>query len=90
MGISAANAFDRVDDGLQPGSAAPIDLQAVKAAGVTFVISLLERVIEEQARGDKAKAEALRGEITGLIGTDLSKLVPGSEGAMKVKETRVK
>jgi fumarylacetoacetate (FAA) hydrolase family protein len=39
----------------------PIDLQAVKAAGVTFVVSLLERVIEEQARGDKARAEALRG-----------------------------
>ena len=70
-----------------PSLLSPIDLQAVKAAGVTFVVSLLERVIEEQARGDKAKAEALRGEITGLIGTDLSKLVPGSEGAMKVKQT---
>jgi fumarylacetoacetate (FAA) hydrolase family protein len=67
----------------------PIDLQAVKAAGVTFVVSLLERVIEEQARGDKAKAEALRGEITGLIGTDLSKLVPGSDTAMKVKQTLI-
>ncbi len=39
---------------------------------MTFVVSLLERVIEEQARGDKAKADALRGEIMGLIGTDLS------------------
>ena len=67
----------------------PIDLQAVKAAGVTFVISLLERVIEEQARGDKAKADSLRGEILGLIGTDLSQLVPGSETAMKVKETLI-
>jgi len=67
----------------------PIDLQAVKAAGVTFVVSLLERVIEEQARGDKAKAEALRGEILGLIGTDLSKLVPGSDTAMKVKQTLI-
>ncbi len=67
----------------------PIDLQAVKAAGVTFVVSLLERVIEEQARGDKARAEALRGEITGLIGTDLSKLVPGSDTAMKVKQTLI-
>jgi fumarylacetoacetate (FAA) hydrolase family protein len=72
-----------------PSLLSPIDLQAVKAAGVTFVVSLLERVIEEQARGDKAKAEALRGEITGLIGTDLSKLVPGSEGAMKVKQTLI-
>src|SRR3569623_2098973 len=67
----------------------PIDLQAVNAAGVTFVVSLLERVIEEQARGDKAKAEALRGEILGLIGTDLSKLVPGSDTAMKVKQTLI-
>jgi fumarylacetoacetate (FAA) hydrolase family protein len=72
-----------------PALLSPIDLQAVKAAGVTFVVSLLERVIEEQARGDKAKAEALRGEITGLIGTDLSKLVPGSESAMKVKQTLI-
>jgi fumarylacetoacetate (FAA) hydrolase family protein len=67
----------------------PIDLQAIKAAGVTFVVSLLERVIEEQARGDKAKADALRGEILSLIGTDLSELVPGSDTAMKVKETLI-
>jgi len=67
----------------------PIDLQAVKAAGVTFVVSLLERVIEEQARGDKAKADLLRTDILGLIGTDLSQLVPGSETAMKVKATLI-
>lgn len=64
---------------------APIDLQAIKASGVTFVVSLLERVIEEQARGDKSRADALRGEIVGLIGTDLSQLVPGSDAAMAVK-----
>ena len=63
----------------------PIDLQSIKASGVTFVVSLLERVIEEQARGDKSRADALRGEILELIGTDLSQLVPGSEPAMKVK-----
>ncbi|HVY52495.1 MAG TPA: fumarylacetoacetate hydrolase family protein [Devosia sp.] len=73
----------------QPALLSPIDLQAVKAAGVTFVVSLLERVIEEQARGDKARAEALRGEITGLIGTDLSKLEPGSPAAMKVKQALI-
>jgi len=67
----------------------PIDLQAVKAAGVTFVVSLLERVIEEQARGDKSKADALRGDILKLIGTDLSQLVPGSDAAMEVKRTLV-
>ena len=73
----------------KPSFLSPIDLQAVKAAGVTFVVSLLERVIEEQARGDKAKADALRGDITGLIGTDLSKLVPGSDSAMQVKQALI-
>jgi len=76
-------------DPAQPALLSPIDLQAVKAAGVTFVVSLLERVIEEQARGDKAKADALRKDILGLIGADLSQLEPGSEAAMKVKETLV-
>ncbi len=68
-----------------PRLLSPIDLQAIKASGVTFVVSLLERVIEEQARGDKSRADALRGEILELIGTDLSQLVPGSDAAMKVK-----
>ena len=67
----------KTDAGASPSLLSPIDLQAVKAAGVTFVVSLLERVIEEQARGDKAKADALRRDILGLIGTDLSQLVPG-------------
>ena len=73
------------DDASLPRLLAPIDLQAIKASGVTFVVSLLERVIEEQARGDKSRADALRGEILNLIGTDLSQLVPGSDAAMKVK-----
>lgn len=67
----------------------PIDLQAVKAAGVTFVVSLLERVIEEQARGDKARADALRKDILTLVGTDLSQLEPGSPAAMEVKKTLI-
>jgi fumarylacetoacetate (FAA) hydrolase family protein len=77
-----------MDTGL-PSLLSPIDLQAVKAAGVTFVVSLLERVIEEQARGDKSKADTLRGELLGHIGTDLSQLEPGSEPAMKVKEALI-
>ena len=84
-----ANSWGEKLSDKSPSLLSPIDLQAVKAAGVTFVVSLLERVIEEQARGDKAKAEALRGEITMLIGTDLSKLVPGSDTAMKVKQTLI-
>ncbi|HZY68128.1 MAG TPA: fumarylacetoacetate hydrolase, partial [Devosia sp.] len=69
VGDLAANSAPGTLDPARPYLLSPIDLQAVKAAGVTFVVSLLERVIEEQARGDKARAEALRGEITGLIGT---------------------
>jgi fumarylacetoacetate (FAA) hydrolase family protein len=84
-----SNSMAAKSDAGKPSLLSPIDLQAVKAAGVTFVVSLLERVIEEQARGDKAKSDALRKDILGLIGTDLSQLVPGSPQAMKVKETLI-
>ena len=65
---------------------APVDLQAVKAAGVTFASSLIERVIEEQAKGDPARADEVRRDITARIGTDLSAIVPGSDAAMQRKE----
>jgi fumarylacetoacetate (FAA) hydrolase family protein len=65
---------------------APIDLQAIKAAGVTFASSMLERVIEEKARGDAGLADGIRKDVSRLIGDDLSKLVPGSAEAMKLKE----
>jgi fumarylacetoacetate (FAA) hydrolase family protein len=68
---------------------APIDLQAVKAAGVTFATSMLERVIEEKARGNAALADAIRADITRLIGDDLSKLVPGSPEAMALKQALI-
>ncbi|MBF0679801.1 MAG: fumarylacetoacetate hydrolase family protein [Devosia sp.] len=84
-GTILANSFANPVDAEQVVLLSPIDLQAIKASGVTFVVSLLERVIEEQARGDNSRADALRGEILDLIGTDLSQLVPGSNGAMKVK-----
>ena len=64
---------------------APCDLQAIKACGVTFAVSLLERVIEEQAKGDPARASELRGQLRDAIGTDLSEIVPGSEAAMRLK-----
>jgi fumarylacetoacetate (FAA) hydrolase family protein len=84
-----ANSWAARQDSSRPSLLSPIDLQAVKASGVTFVVSLLERVIEEQARGDMGKAEALRRDILSLIGTDLSQLVPGSETAMKVKQALI-
>lgn len=84
-----ANSMATDGDHTRPHLLSPIDLQAVKAAGVTFVVSLLERVIEEQAKGDPAKADSLRGEILDLVGTDLSQLVPGSDAAMAVKESLI-
>lgn len=65
---------------------APCDVQAIKACGVTFAVSLIERVIEEQAGGDRAKAADVRATITSLIGADLSRIEPGSEAAMRLKE----
>lgn len=69
-----------------PWFLAPCDLQAIKAAGVTFVSSMLERVIEEQARGDAGKADALRHDIVALMGEDLKSVVPGSPTATKLKD----
>ena len=65
---------------------APCDLQVVKAAGVTFAESLLERVIEEQAKGDPAQAESVRSRVLELLGGSLAGLVPGSDQAAKLKE----
>ncbi|GGE58220.1 fumarylacetoacetate hydrolase family protein [Actibacterium pelagium] len=64
---------------------APPDLQAVKASGVTFAESMVERVIEEQAAGDPDRAEAIRQRVKRVIGDSLAGIVPGSEQAMKVK-----
>lgn len=65
---------------------APCDLQAIKACGVTFAVSLLERVIEEQAGGKAGAAADIRAGIMQLIGTDLSQVRPGSEAAHRLKE----
>jgi fumarylacetoacetate (FAA) hydrolase family protein len=76
-------------DPAKPWLLAPIDLQAVKAAGVTFAVSMLERVIEERARGNADAAAAIRAEVTRLVGDDLGKLKPGSEQAMALKEVLI-
>lgn len=64
---------------------APVDMQAIKACGVTFARSMLERVIEERAGGDPGRAEAIRARVAGVIGDSLRNLVPGSEKAAEVK-----
>lgn len=82
--IANSGADVRVDE--TPWLLAPCDLQAVKAAGVTFVASMLERVIEEQARGNPALAETVRKEVVAVIGEDLSKVRPGSPEAAELKK----
>ncbi len=76
-------------DASKPWLLAPIDLQVIKAAGVTFAVSMLERVIEERARGDASAAAAIRAEVLRLVGDDLSRLKPGSPEAMTLKDVLV-
>jgi fumarylacetoacetate (FAA) hydrolase family protein len=81
-----ANSDATAHDESKPWLLAPCDLQAIKASGVTFVESLLERVIEEQARGDASRAEATRAALGSVLGDNLAGIVPGSAEAAKVKE----
>jgi len=67
----------------------PFDLQCIKASGVTFAISAMERVIEERCRGDASKAESLRGSLRDRIGTDIRSVKPGSEQAQKLKQALI-
>jgi fumarylacetoacetate (FAA) hydrolase family protein len=76
-------------DRSRPWLLAPIDLQAIKAAGVTFVLSMIERVIEERARGDLSAAAAIRAEVNRLVGDDLAKLKPGSAEAAHLKQVLI-
>ena len=69
---------------------APCDLQAVKASGVTFARSMVERVIEERAGGDPAKAEDIRTRVIAVIGESLSDIEPGSQKAEQVKQALIK
>lgn len=76
-------------DRQRPWLLAPVDLQVLKAAGVTFAVSMLERVIEERARGNPASADAIRKEVVRLVGDDFSKLKPGSAEAMRLKQALI-
>ena len=84
-----ANTPSDTRDVSKPWLLAPIDLQVIKAAGVTFAVSMLERVIEERARGDASAAAAIRAEVLRLVGDDLSRLKPGSPEAMALKDVLV-
>ncbi|KQU56134.1 fumarylacetoacetate hydrolase [Sphingomonas sp. Leaf339] len=86
---------DLLDLGLSPDSDAavrllsPIDLQCVKAAGVTFAVSALERVIEEQARGDYTRAAEVRGGLEAALGGSIGSVIPGSEQAATLKNALI-
>lgn len=68
---------------------APSDLAVIKASGVTFAASMLERVIEAQAGGEADRAEEIRATVTGIIGDDLSRIVPGSPEAAALKQALI-
>jgi fumarylacetoacetate (FAA) hydrolase family protein len=68
---------------------APVDLQAVKAAGVTFAISAIERVIEERARGDFTRAAEIRDKLEQRIGGAIRSVVPGTDGAARLKDALI-
>jgi fumarylacetoacetate (FAA) hydrolase family protein len=89
LGDILANTPEATRDERKPWLLAPIDLQAIKAAGVTFARSLLERVIEEQAKGSPERAEAIRRQVQAQLGGDLKQLKPGSKEALELKKTLI-
>ncbi|HVL55064.1 MAG TPA: fumarylacetoacetate hydrolase family protein [Burkholderiaceae bacterium] len=85
-----ANTPPESRDTARPWLLAPVDLQAIKAAGVTFAVSMLERVIEERARGNPESAAEIRAEVRRLVGDDLARLKPGSDAANALKELLIR
>jgi len=82
--VAAGPEGDRT--GSRPWLLAPCDLQAIKACGVTFCGSMLERVVEERAAGDPDAAKAVREQIESAVGNSIRNLAPGSAAAARVKE----
>ncbi len=85
-----ANADPKRRKKSSPWLLSPVDLQVIKAAGVTFAASMIERVIEEKARGDASAAQGIRAKINELVGGDLHAIKPGSPAAMELKAALVK
>jgi len=89
--LGAVTEFVGTPAGMHPGAAracllAPCDVQAIKASGVTFARSMIERVIDERTAGDAARAEEIRARIGGLIGDNLASVRAGSDAAQQVRE----
>lgn len=85
--LANTGAADR--DPTRPWLLAPVDLQALKAAGVTFAVSMIERVIEERAGGDMSLAADIRERMLAGVGADLHELAPGSDEAARLKNLLV-
>ena len=89
IGSLLENSVWHSQDKKHPYLLAPVDLQAVKACGVTFAQSMLERVIEERAKGDPSAAQGIRNDIQKVIGLDLESIIPGSSEAEQLKEVLI-
>ena len=85
--FTGGTVFGPVEDGLPEGWSllAPTDLQCIKASGVTFALSAIERVIEERARGDASAASAIRAQLEDKVGSGIRSVVPGSPAAAQLK-----
>ena len=79
-------AWERKDDARRPTLLSPVDLQCLKACGVTFAVSAVERVIEERARGDVGAAQSVRAALEQRVGTHISAVRPGSPEAARLKD----
>ena len=90
VGSLLENSAWHSQDKRHPYLLAPVDLQAVKACGVTFAQSMLERVIEERAKGDPSAAQGIRNDIQKVLGLDLESIIPGSSEAEQLKEVLIK
>lgn len=93
IGLAAelvGNSLDRTPERASPVLCAPCDVQALKASGVTFIISLLERLIEERAGGDARQAQVIRDSLQQSIGVELSSVRPGSDSALQLKSELVR
>lgn len=84
-----ANSIAGQRDPALPHFLAPVDLQAIKACGVTFAVSMLERVIEEQAKGVAGEADRIRATINQEIGADIAVVQPGSAAADRLKQALI-
>jgi len=87
--LAFKRAWDERADEAVPRLLCPIDLQCIKASGVTFAISAVERVIEERARGDSSQAKRVRDSLSQRVGTDVSAVKPGSAEAARLKQALI-